>query len=223
MGVGDLMFPTFCLHCDTRLASGQKHFCPPCQADLALLNPKERCPFCFSEPPCHCSKRETLKSVAAAFDYRSPMGSLIRSFKYAKLPHLASVPASFLAVQFERLSWPDIDCVVPVPSSPLRFLLRGYHPSDLLAHFFAAYFDFPMIKALKRKWGGHSQAALSKKERHELSASQFVWQKKFDLKGKRVLLIDDVMATRATLQACAKALLQARPKEIYALTVVCSG
>lgn len=222
----DLVYPPFCLHCEESMP-GAALFCAPCLELLQVIDPKERCPYCFSgdfdrwQPCCAaCYQRNhRLHRMAAAFDYEGPAATLVKRMKYGGMPYLAKGAAAFLVVQFAALGWPFPDCVVPVPMDALKRLDRGYNQSALLAAHVAKLLQCPVKEVLKRSRGSFSQAGLSHQQRLELDATVFEAVPDADLRDKCVLLIDDVMTTGSTLGRCAEALHELYPKAIYALAV----
>lgn len=224
--VVDLIYPPFCLHCEESMSEGAI-FCAPCLELLQVIDPKERCPYCFSgefdrrQPCCAACYQRTHKRqrMAAAFDYEGPAATLVKRMKYGGMPYLAKGAAAFLVVQFVALGWPLPDCVVPVPMDALKRLDRGYNQSALLAAHVADLLHCPMKEVLKRSRGSFSQAGLSHQQRLELEAHVFEAAPAADLRDKCILLIDDVMTTGSTLGCCAEALHALYPKAIYALTV----
>lgn len=225
----DLLYPPLCIHCEQSLEERSLIFCQSCLKLLQIIDPKTRCPYCFSfefDPenqfcctPCR-QKPQLLHRIAAVFDYEGPATTLIKQMKYGGQPHLAEGAGAFLAAQFVELNWPMPDFVIPMPMASLRKIERGYNQSELLAEVFARFIDRPMLDILKRKGGEFSQAGLNHQQRLQLSSDAFSLRKRHaDIKDKCLLLIDDVMTTGSTLRRCAEALLETYPDQIYGLTV----
>lgn len=202
------------------------HLCKSCTLELELIDPKERCPFCFStefsqerKRCATCQNRESqLYRTAAAFDYIGPAASIVRKLKYSNQPYLAEGASAFLVAQWAQLEWPLPDLIVPVPISYTHWLVRGYNQSALLAEGVAKLLDRPVHSPLKRLSGDYSQAGMDLKQRKALKKSTLTLDKRHQLYDKRILLIDDVMTTGSTLERCAEVLAEGCPTEIYALT-----
>lgn len=200
-----------------------------CASLLELIDPNERCPFCFGRDYAPLSKRcgtcvhgeRLYYRMAAAFDYRGPAASMIKRLKYGQQPYLAKGLSSFLAVQFDQLKWPFPDAIVPVPLSFTHWLERGYNQSALLAEELSVYLQVPVWDILKRKSGDYSQAGLALTQRKQISSS-FSLKRDHQLQDKTILVIDDTMATGSTLQRCAEVLAEGYPARLYALTVCCA-
>jgi len=220
-----LLYPPLCLHCKEALYKNQNHLCRECFSLLDLIDPEERCPYCFSQDylPAkricsNCRRAGPLfDRMGAAFNYEGPAASLVRCMKYADQPYFAKGMAAFMVRQFVRLGWPLPDLIIPMPIALMHWLSRGYNQSALLAEEISHMLERPWSNILKRRSGDYSQAALSKLKRLELTHHSFEMQGNVDIADKTVLLIDDVMTTGTTLRCCAETLMQGCPAKLYAL------
>lgn len=222
----NFIYPASCLHCAI-LTSGEGYFCESCLAQLELIHPEERCPYCFSadyDPkqrvcyPCFIEK-PVLKRCAAAFDYQGPAATLVLKLKYANQPYLAKGAGAYLAVQLMNLEWPLPDLIVPIPLTLVHQFSRGYNQSLLLAESLGIFLKCPVQQVLRRRWLDHSQAGMTKQQRLELKADAFSLRRGVDIRDKVLLLVDDVMTTGQTLNRCTEVLYQGFPKAVYALTL----
>ena len=219
----DFIYPPICIHCGEVVRGKDSLLCNLCGSFLELLDPKDQCPFCFAHSHTK-SKRCLIKDsviyrAAAALEYGGPASSLVKQLKYDRQNYISKGLAAFLVSQYLRLNWPKPDVVIPVPQAFLQSMIRGYNHSYLIAKDFAHMIQAPVFQSLKRRFGAIPQASLPKDQRQKLNSSCFFV--KGELLDKTVLIIDDVMTTRATLIACAEALQEAYPAKIYALTVCC--
>lgn len=221
----DLIYPPECIHCRYDLDGDSHVFCSACLEQIELIDPAYRCPHCFAEQfegkACHrCRKQDPICSgVAAAFEYEGPMASVVRQLKYASRPYLAKGAGAYIAAQWTRLGWPTPDAIVPIPVTFSHWLVRGYNQSQLLAESFASIIDCPIYDILKKRSEDFSQAGLTREQRLRLAAGSIGLRKEADLAGKRILLIDDVMTSGATLKRCAQALYSLTPEDIYFISV----
>jgi ComF family protein len=215
----DLIFPPMCGGCGK---SGER-WCNYCQQTLLPL-PKPICDVC-GEPQkttgiCkECLKsRPPYKALRSWAVFKDPIRGALHKLKYRRDLGLGETLAWPLAEYVETtLGW-DFEMVVPVPLSQQRFSERGYNQVALIAH------PFAMIKnciyaprALKRVKHTHSQVGLSAQERQENVHNAFRADARL-VGDKKVLLIDDVATTGATLSSASRSLVQAGARHVYALT-----
>ncbi|MBA2368701.1 MAG: ComF family protein [Candidatus Protochlamydia sp.] len=220
-----MFFPAMCFHCQAVLPPSHPHLCPLCASLLEPIDPKGRCTRCFNLrlnishrcKGCRSSPSLFLRQ-ASVFDYQGPASSLIKQFKYGNKPYLSKGLGAYLCLQLEALKWPIPDVLVPVPLSLYHHLQRGYNQSSLLAEELGRLLGIPVLHALKRTSNDFSQVALSLDQRRALGYV-FKLKKKSAVQDKRVMVIDDVRTTGATLDKCAAALCAGYPASIYALTV----
>jgi len=118
----------------------------------------------------------------------------------------------------ERLSGHQFDVIVPVPLHPTRQRERGFNQASLLAELLSPRISIPCKRVLKRIRYTTTQTALDRAERMENLHNAFRLRKKADVRGLRVLLIDDVLTTGSTLSECARILKRAGAISVYAAT-----
>lgn len=221
-----LAFPSLCLHCQVTTEVAGSIFCHSCVQQLELLDPTEHCPYCFSAfydrdaVDCAACRQKALflHHRAAAFPYEGPAASLIKALKYGGQIYLATGMAAYLSAQFIRLGWPVPDGIVPVPIAFNHWLTRGFNQSRLLAEAVGKMIGCPVRPLLSRKSGDYSQAGLNYQQRMTLDGGRIFLKNEQGLQGATWLILDDVMTTGSTLDACAKALLKGKPKALYGLT-----
>ena len=146
-----------------------------------------------------------IDGAAYGYFYGGPAGGLVRNLKYRGVSRLAEPMGRQMLRAFDGLQPAQIDCVVPVPMHIRRTRKRGVNQALLLAREMAGGLGLPLAEALVRTRNTRQQARLDAAERlHNLDGAFAV---ACDVKGKRVLLVDDVCTTGATANACAEALL----------------
>jgi ComF family protein len=156
--------------------------------------------------------------MRAPYLYAGPLMRAIQRFKYGSETHLAS-PLGDLLSRFAKtvLSHPEEFVTVPVPLHRRRLRERGFNQSFLLAKVVSSGLETPLdCLTLIRKRDTRSQTGLGRKKRRSNVANAFSVTSAAIFKGKKVLLVDDVLTTGYTLNECAKVL-----KKSGALEVIC--
>lgn len=152
----------------------------------------------------------------ASFD--GPLRNAIHRLKYDRDQPLAQALGETLANYWSVLNLPAV-LVVPVPLSRERQADRGYNQAELIAEMFAGAAGLPTARGgLRRRRDTPSQVGLSAVERWENVRDAFEARAE-QVAGRRIILVDDVFTTGATLEASARALLLAGVLEVYGLTV----
>ncbi|HEY5087309.1 MAG TPA: ComF family protein [Gemmatimonadaceae bacterium] len=135
-------------------------------------------------------------------------GEIVHKLKYSGWTALAEP----MAEQMARLNFPqdvteERDLLVPVPLAPARARERGYNQSELLACLLGVHWNVPTQNALVRRRATETQTRLTPGDRLRNVAGAFATVPcREELAGLHVVLVDDVITTAATLNACAKAL-----------------
>ena len=183
------------------------------------------CPICKTRastqygccPSCQQSLFKPLRSteVLALGPYDGKLELAIRHLKYHHITALARLFARELAKEITVQKW-QADVVTAVPLHWQRYLKRGYNQSALVAKPLAKQLDLPYAQLLSRTEATRQQAKLSKLEREQNVATAF---RAKVVTGKRILLLDDVFTTGATLKACQTSLLAAGAKEVRLIAI----
>jgi len=228
-GFLDLLYPPRCEACG-RLR--REALCAECLAAIERIE-RPLCQVCGeafdplaqAAPRCaECRARRRPFSLArTAAYYHGPLADAIRRFKY----HGQVVLARPLGrIMLEALSgsaadlhvrWVDVIC--PVPLHLLRFKERGFNQSELLAGEVAAAFGRPLRPLLERTRPTAPQVDLPAPSRAANVHGAFAPRLVEVIKGKRVLLVDDLYTTGATLSECARVLRRAGAAEVRVFTL----
>jgi len=156
--------------------------------------------------------------------YEGQLARWVRALKYENSPGLARPLGGLLALVVAGALGCAADAVVvPVPLDPRRRVERGYNQAALLAGSLAASLGLAVLPdALARREGTAAQATLDRQARLRNLRDAFVpgpgWPGR-RLHGREVLLVDDVLTTGATIQACAEAILRAGAGRVFACVV----
>jgi ComF family protein len=143
---------------------------------------------------------------------------LVYAFKFHGRPELAR-PFADLAAELIKNENLDIDIIIPVPLHWSRCLARGYNQAALFCEELARLTKIKFQPALRRVKRTRQQARLDRDQRRKNLSGAFVLKNDVDLRGKTVLLVDDVMTTGATLTAATEAFKKSEIKAIYTLVI----
>jgi ComF family protein len=213
---GDRRWPSLCQACWKSIRAIDVPICPCCgrpfDSLLALADsPGHLC------GPCHKS-RPTFDRAFSPYRYEGALVTAIHRYKYKQCSQLAAPLAQMMLVWSSRL--PTCDVVLPVPLHPTRLRSREYNQALLLAAPIAATLSLPLsVDHLVRVRATLPQTALKRSERADNVRRAFDVRRPQELEDRRVLLIDDVLTTGATVNECAKALRRAKVKAIVVLTL----
>jgi len=215
----NLLYPPHCVVCER----GGAWLCADCTADVALL-PAPWCPHCGrpTNAPQLCAacraQPSYLMGIRSVGYYATPLREAVHALKYEGVRVLAEPLAELLMAFWSRSALP-VSVIVPVPLHRSRSRYRGYNQAMLLARAFGRRAGMPVVaECLVRSRATRSQVGLNAEERRANVRDAFVCNNEA-LRGERVLLMDDVFTTGATLEACAQALLEGGAVGVWALTL----
>lgn len=184
-----------------------------------------RCPACRVHPGrtsglCTGCEASLFAPQVGAFElslgpYEGPLERAVRAFKFGGVRRLQGPFGARLALEVTHAGWP-VDVLCAVPLHPLRRLARGYNQSALVAESAAQHLRLPYRVVLRRTRSTRQQARLGAEARGHNVAGAF---RSAPLSGERVLLIDDVVTSGATVTECALALLAAGAGRVYLATL----
>ena len=230
----DLVFPPMCLQCFSRPGPGAEGFCPACSEQLDRERKEPACPTCgtavakyeVSQGGCgECRKKPTrLAGTVRVGSYGPVLGSLVRAYKYRGREELEPILAGWLADVVKAASWLHrVEAIVSVPTHWKHRLGRPLYAADILAAFVARQTHLPHLPILRRIRAGAHQIGLSYTARVDNVRGVFAMRKGVTLCDARLLLIDDVKTTGATLEECTKVLRKGGAAEVYGAVVVKVG
>jgi ComF family protein len=218
-GLHHVLLPAPCLGCGEPLpAKAALGLCTPCRGKLAPLS-RNACAVCAGpidafEPPagyrCGACRGQppAFDRLLALWTYREPLDAVIQGLKFRRLDYLGRHLAVAIADGLgEALD--GFDGVVPVPLHWRRHLTRGYNQAERIARPLAGRLGLPLIPALRRSRPTPPQTSLGKTGRLANLRRAFRVPRPGTVRGLRLLLVDDVATTGATLDAAAAVLQRA--------------
>ena len=219
-----LVYPQVCLTCEANYVLSAYPICISCSAKMPTTN--------------HCEQRENtfhqkfegrlqLHSAAALYHFRAEnnVQKLLHQIKYDNKPELAVAAGRELGRRMRTVPWFDrIDVVVPVPLHPRKLRRRGYNQSAAFARGLAEALEVKHYPhALRRTVYTATQTRKDKFERLANVAPVFETRHPKRLVGKHVLLVDDVLTTGATLEACALPILAVEGTVLSLASIAMAG
>lgn len=208
----DLLLPPACAACDARGAV----VCDRCLAAIRpLADPRDR--FVLADPSCYVGEQVILGM--AAFAYEGPVRRALHRLKYAGARDVAAVLADRaqpVGAALFAITGPAT--LLPVPATPERERRRGYNQAELVARAVGAAARMPAACLLARSRDTAAQHRLDRAARRSNLRGAIGLRPGASV-PERVILVDDILTTGATLEACAEALLAAGAREAYAFAI----
>lgn len=231
-GLGAVLYPPYCAVCLTGTDAG-RHLCKACAGRVQRLSGGvgARCRQCsrlfpgaepLPERCADCRSRElAFECAVAACGATGVVREVVHQFKYNGKRYLAGTLADWMALGLgdPRLVSPRVDVLIPVPLFAGKLRKRGFNQALLLAEEVHRRSRLPVVEALVRKRDTGTQTRLHREARMENLRGAFAVRQSRDVVNRHVLLIDDVLTTGATLDACAQVLRKAGASSVRALTV----
>ena len=222
----DLFFPKFCISCQKE----GDYLCEDCLSLLEILEYS----FCLCKKPqrlpdagrCKRCKHQSLNGLFFAFSYENLFAKkLISQFKYnPQVKELAKTLSFLIIAHFNLLekpleSWKDF-ILVPVPLTNKKKRKRGFNQAEELGKELRKSLGIPLVKdCLLKIKETPPQIELQKEERLEAQKGVFLVKNKGEIKERKLLLVDDVYTTGATMKECAKVLKIAGAKEVWGVAI----
>ena len=222
----DVLIPARCLGCP-ELVDRQGNLCPTCWKEVTFIDapqcdicgyPFEHplsgdaiCAGCLQDPPPY-------KQARSLMAYEGVSRKIILAFKHGDDLHMAP----YLARWLSKFIPDDTDFIAPVPLHWVRLFQRGYNQSALISNALSGLMDFPCTpELLVRTRNTPTQGGLTHKKRKENMRSAFsVPNKNLTIvKGKAIVLVDDVLTTGATRLACTRTLKKAGARSVSLVTI----
>lgn len=230
----DTLFPVSCLGCGKE----KSWICEECLLKMKIKS-IQICPVCERKEEqsgkicSECLEKNTdigFDSLITASSYES-VSKIVHLFKYRFVSDLALPLGSILAKSFIKNDLPLPDIIIPVPIHRKRLRWRGFNQSELLGKFLSENIapgitvPFRSDCIARKRYASAQMKIRGYQERIRNVKDSFALNEEcLDIiERKRILLIDDIVTTGATISECAKELRKAEPKEIRVLAIARQG
>lgn len=227
----DLLFPPRCIQCGQTPRQTTSILCDLCLDRLQDERRQPACPRCASDVAKHevargrCAtcrgRRPQVRATARVGAHARQLAGLLRHYKYGNRTNLGPLLGRWLAEAVAATPWFErVEAVAAVPTLRRRKLIRPHYPAEDLARIVASRLNRPVVPLLRRVRARRHQIGLSYDERLENVRGAFAMCRGVSLDNARLLLVDDVKTTGATLHECAKTLRRGGAAEVYAAVIV---
>ena len=221
----NLLWLSFCKHCRycKTVIDKDEDLCKDCCENLPYII-GEKCNFCGAEKSrCNCRKhRNKYNGITSPFYYEGKIVECIHKFKFRGKrlygEHLAEDMAKSVREDFKEINF-DLVCYVPFTASQKRY--RKYNQSEVLAENLSKILNIPLQRVLVKILNNQTQHNLNATRRRGNVFGVFDVQE--DVKGKTILLVDDIKTTGATLDSCAQILKIRGAEKVYCVTAALLG
>ena len=214
----NLFFPLQCLGCNCPLVPDEKNICVHCQLQLPFTY------FHLDENNPMTQKLNALLKIEATtslcyFEKNSVFEQLIYQLKYGVQEQLGAYFGSLMGELLLALKkFKNVEAIIPVPLHPRRKRKRGYNQVSLFGKTIAQHLDVPFIEGLLLRTENTKQLAKTTDDRNAVLKNAFELGTK-NSNPKHWLLVDDVITTGATLDACGSLLLKNPENQLSIATI----
>lgn len=203
----DVLFPKVCLGCNAMLTDYEQYICTSCRHELPVTN-------------FHLNQDETINKIfygraqieqATAllrFQKKGIVQHLMHNLKYKGYHDIGIFLGEWLGEELKTIpEYQKVDVIIPVPLHPKKMKKRGYNQVEKFAQNLATALEKDYLDdVLMKQTNTSSQVYKNRLERWTSPKEQFVLQNSYKLKSKHILLVDDIITTGATLEACIEVL-----------------
>jgi len=219
----DYILPQRCFSC-SELSQDSGGFCGKCWSDLDFIT-DPLCEVCgrkftldleHNQTCLACIKsRPSYDNARAIFKFDDNSKNLIHAFKYYDKTILARKFAEMMSARYSN-QMIDADLIVPVPMHKIKRLMRMYNQAGILALELSRAIQKPIAQdvLVKRKWTS-PQTLLSYKARLKNISGSILVKNEHAIRGKKIILVDDVMTTGTTVSLCSSELKKAGAAAVF--------
>jgi competence protein ComFC len=221
----DLLVPGSCISCGCSVSLSDRNLCSSCFEEIEYLGEScGRCSGIMDKGSCAiCSSREFyLERNICVADFSGVMKDIIENYKFNGRRSLKRVIAGAVFKKIDLKDLP-VDILTSVPVNRRKKWKRGYNHSEDISKTLSGMINIPYRELLseKRKRGG--QKFLGYRERFLNIINRFGVKRGVDISGKRILLVDDIFTTGATINECARVLRAQGALAVFSLTIARTG
>jgi ComF family protein len=215
-----LFYPSICSNCSEQLLQNENVICTFCRHDLPLTNFTS---YTKNKVSAIFFGRVTIEKAYSLLLFRKEgiTKNLIHDLKYRGNEGVGIFFGNWLGeILMKNKEFSTVDLIVPVPIHLKRKKIRGYNQVTKFGERLSTYLNIPFIEdVLVRQSSTKTQTLKARFERFNDLETKFLVNNTTQFKGKHLLIIDDVITTGATLEACASALLKTPDIKISILTM----
>ena len=198
----NLIYPNCCIACDEKLISGEKRICTGCLADM----PKTRFDdFTDNEVARLFWGKVKVEAAIGLFHFfkGSKYRSMMHKLKYKGEKEIGIDLGRMIGFEMKDSVFENVDMIVPVPLHSKRLRMRGYNQSEFIANGIGQILEKPVYpNLLKRNVYNISQTGKGRTDRWQNVKGIFELTDADFISGKNVLIVDDIITTGSTLEAC---------------------
>ena len=215
-----IFYPELCANCDNQLSQNENVVCTFCRHDLPLTNYTD---YSDNKITKNFYGRIAIEKANSLLFYRKEgiTKKLIHELKYKGNEEIGTFFGNWLGeILKQNNEFSDIDFIIPVPLHPKKLKQRGYNQVSKFGKNLSYHLEKPFLEnTLLRTSTSKTQTFKARFERFNNIDTKFQLRDTSIFKNKYVLLIDDVITTGATLEACAKELQKTEGVKICILTI----
>ncbi|NQY10807.1 MAG: ComF family protein [Flavobacteriales bacterium] len=218
-----LLYPITCAGCNQLLFRNESVICTFCKHDLPKTNfhndiNNDVCKLFWGRVNIECA------TSFFFFNKKGKVQNMIHGLKYHSNQDLGTTLGKLFGYELKKSEhFKSIDVVIPVPLHKKKMAKRGYNQSEVIAVGISEAMEIPHnINTLIRVGDGETQTNKSKYDRWTNIENAFFITDNLTLKGKHVLLVDDVVTTGSTLTSCAEKLLEIEGTKVSVATLACA-
>lgn len=213
MSLTNLLYPLYCILCGEPIDENAHGICPDCRM-------KAQCEV--SAIYCQMQIAE-IDGIVCAGNYAGGFKKAICNMKFQSQRGYIQPLAELMMEAWAQRGMPQPTMITCVPISLTRSYRRGFNQSAELAGVISKAWDIPFQETLRRRILSKKQSALRAPQRQKNAQKAFFSRTNIDLSGKQILLIDDIVTTGSTIQACSKLLKKMGADKIYVLAAAKTG